>query len=289
MFTDTQEVSGAMKQLFAAFFLTAFSLLAQAQNPGLPDFTELVEKQGAEAPASYLQDVLAGLGAVVEDVALPPRRPLDAATWTILLAEGFAIHQHDLRTRPHLYGRTVRERLTTGAFVTGSDLVQAHRLRRVLTTQMTEALRPYDAVICSPMSGPPPPLSDVDDRPWRRQPPITAPVSLAIWSSEGAIIRQGPHHSAQKSTSTTPLAVVASKLSLFNATGLALAAKGRRARDVRRVRNGVFMVMVWTIGRVSRPNISKKCRDFRVDQWRMPRCLIFWRKVNREMPSQRAA
>lgn len=47
MFTDTQEVSGAMKQLFAAFFLTAFSLLAQAQNPGLPDFTELVEKHGA--------------------------------------------------------------------------------------------------------------------------------------------------------------------------------------------------------------------------------------------------
>ena len=36
-----------MKQLFAAFFLTAFSLLAQAQNPGLPDFTELVEKHGA--------------------------------------------------------------------------------------------------------------------------------------------------------------------------------------------------------------------------------------------------
>ncbi|EXI82106.1 MAG: putative periplasmic serine endoprotease DegP-like precursor [Candidatus Accumulibacter appositus] len=35
-----------MKQLFAAFCLTVFSLLAQAQSRGLPDFTELVEKQG---------------------------------------------------------------------------------------------------------------------------------------------------------------------------------------------------------------------------------------------------
>ncbi len=35
-----------MKQLLAAFFLATFSLLAQAQNRGLPDFTELVEKQG---------------------------------------------------------------------------------------------------------------------------------------------------------------------------------------------------------------------------------------------------
>jgi len=36
-----------MKQIVTAFFFLAFSLLAQAQNRGLPDFTELVEKQGA--------------------------------------------------------------------------------------------------------------------------------------------------------------------------------------------------------------------------------------------------
>lgn len=35
-----------MKQLLAVFFFTCFSLLANAQNRGLPDFTELVEKQG---------------------------------------------------------------------------------------------------------------------------------------------------------------------------------------------------------------------------------------------------
>ena len=36
-----------MKQLITAFFFVIFSLTAQAQNKILPDFTELVEKQGA--------------------------------------------------------------------------------------------------------------------------------------------------------------------------------------------------------------------------------------------------
>ena len=35
-----------MKQLLVAFFLTVFSVLAQADSRGLPDFTELVERQG---------------------------------------------------------------------------------------------------------------------------------------------------------------------------------------------------------------------------------------------------
>ena len=36
-----------MKQIVTAFFFAVFSLLAQAQSRSLPDFTELVEKQGA--------------------------------------------------------------------------------------------------------------------------------------------------------------------------------------------------------------------------------------------------
>jgi len=35
-----------MKQIITVFFFAVLSLTAQAQNKGLPDFTELVEKQG---------------------------------------------------------------------------------------------------------------------------------------------------------------------------------------------------------------------------------------------------
>lgn len=36
-----------MKQILSAFFFALLSLTAGAQSKGLPDFTELVEKQGA--------------------------------------------------------------------------------------------------------------------------------------------------------------------------------------------------------------------------------------------------
>jgi serine protease Do len=44
---DTQEVLIAMKRITATLFFLFLSFGVQAQNRGLPDFTELVEKQGA--------------------------------------------------------------------------------------------------------------------------------------------------------------------------------------------------------------------------------------------------
>jgi serine protease Do len=51
-----------MKQIVTAFFFVAFSLLAQAQNRGLPDFTELVEKHGAAVVNISTTQVLRGNG-----------------------------------------------------------------------------------------------------------------------------------------------------------------------------------------------------------------------------------
>src|SRR4051794_35689130 len=47
---------------------------------------------------------------------------------------------------------------------------------------------------------------------------ILAPSSVAISSSAGAIILQGPHHSAQKSTTTGWLASSTSDLKLLRST-----------------------------------------------------------------------
>jgi len=121
---------------------------------------------------------LAQLGAEVEDVVLPPRALFDAATWTLILAEGFAIHRDMLARRGADYGRTARERLSIGALVSGADVVQAQRHRRVLTEQMSAVLASYDAILCATAAGVPPPLAKVDDGPWRRTHPITAPFNL---------------------------------------------------------------------------------------------------------------
>jgi aspartyl-tRNA(Asn)/glutamyl-tRNA(Gln) amidotransferase subunit A len=119
-------------------------------------------------------DVLRGLGATVVDVDLPTRRRTDAVTQAILLAEGFAIHADWLRERPELYGRVTRERLMMGAFVTGAEYVQAHRLRRVLTAEMDAVFARCDAVLCAGTTSGAPLLSEVDEGPFRKSHPMTS-------------------------------------------------------------------------------------------------------------------
>ena len=50
-----------MKQIVTAFFFVVFSFAAQAQNHGLPDFTELVEKQGPAVVNISTTQVVRGL------------------------------------------------------------------------------------------------------------------------------------------------------------------------------------------------------------------------------------
>jgi aspartyl-tRNA(Asn)/glutamyl-tRNA(Gln) amidotransferase subunit A len=134
----------------------------------------------AEATAAQEEavEVLRGLGASVVEVTLPSMRHMEAATWTILQAESFAIHQEHLRKTPELYGRVTRERIALGAFVTGPHYVQAQRLRSLLTEQMSAVFRHCEAFLCAPVGGTAPALKDVDEGPWRKQQPLTAPFNL---------------------------------------------------------------------------------------------------------------
>src|SRR6478752_2105657 len=60
-----------------------------------------------------------------------------------------------------------------------------------------------------------------------------SPSSLAISSSAGAIIRHGPHHSAQKSTRTGPSAPSTSVAKLWSVTVLvAMASKSPTAKSL---------------------------------------------------------
>lgn len=119
-------------------------------------------------------EVLRGLGATIVDVALPARARTDACTQTILIAEGFAIHQQWLRDRPQDYGRVTRERLMMGAFVSGPEYVQAQRLRRVVTAEVDAVLARCDAILCAGATSGAPLVEEVDEGPFRRSHPITA-------------------------------------------------------------------------------------------------------------------
>ncbi|MDB5371430.1 MAG: Aspartyl-tRNA(Asn)/glutamyl-tRNA(Gln) amidotransferase subunit, partial [Belnapia sp.] len=123
-------------------------------------------------------EVLAKLGAEVVEVTMPSLKRFEAAVWTIIHAESFAIHQQDLRSRPEAYGRTTRERIMLGAFVTGPQYVQAQRLRRSLMLEVDELFRDVDAILSAPAHGAAPAAADSDDGPWRIAQPITAAFNV---------------------------------------------------------------------------------------------------------------
>ncbi|MDN3566779.1 amidase [Paeniroseomonas aquatica] len=137
---------------------------------------------GVDAEALAANDaaveVLAKLGAGIVEVAMPSLKRFEAAVWTIIHAESFAIHQQDLRQRPEAYGRTTRERIMLGAFVTGPQYVQAQRLRLSLMREVDALFGEVDAILCAPAHGAAPLAAESDDGPWRRAQPITAAFNV---------------------------------------------------------------------------------------------------------------
>jgi aspartyl-tRNA(Asn)/glutamyl-tRNA(Gln) amidotransferase subunit A len=92
-------------------------------------------------------EVLRGLGAVVEPVKLSSLRDYTDCKTTISSVELFAIHEHDLRTRPQDFGRILRNRVLPGALIRGEDYLEALRWRTALAQEQARALRHCDAFI----------------------------------------------------------------------------------------------------------------------------------------------
>jgi aspartyl-tRNA(Asn)/glutamyl-tRNA(Gln) amidotransferase subunit A len=85
-------------------------------------------------------ETLAQQGAHVEEVEMPAYELFDACGRVILLAEAYAIHEQDLKTRPLAYGRYTYQRLVAGAVLSAADVVQAQRLRGELFRAVNDGL-----------------------------------------------------------------------------------------------------------------------------------------------------
>ena len=100
------------------------------------------------APAmSAAVEVLRGLGAVIEPVQLSSLRDYTDCKTTISIAELYAIHEKDLKTRPQDFGRILRNRVLPGALIRAEDYMQALRWRTVLAREQALALKRYDALL----------------------------------------------------------------------------------------------------------------------------------------------
>jgi aspartyl-tRNA(Asn)/glutamyl-tRNA(Gln) amidotransferase subunit A len=123
-------------------------------------------------------DVLRGLGARVSDIELPPLAIYSAAATLISRGEGFAIHEKTLRERPQDYGALARDRLTIGAYIRASDMVQAMRRRRMLAEQTATAMADVDAILLPTVPDPAPKLGELEPYFGSDRPPYMRPFNL---------------------------------------------------------------------------------------------------------------
>jgi len=123
-------------------------------------------------------EVLRGLGATVEPVALSSLRDYTDCKTTISTVELYAIHEPDLKARPQDFGRILRNRVLPGALIRAEDYAQALRWRTALAREQAQALVHCDALLTAAALGvaeradPNPPDGLV------RVPSITMPFSV---------------------------------------------------------------------------------------------------------------
>src|SRR5262249_28296449 len=89
---------------------------------------------------------LAELGAVVEEVRLPPLLDWADCKTAISSAELFSIHEPDLKRRPQDFGSKLRNRVLPGGLIRAEDYVQALRRRTALCRELEAAFARVDVL-----------------------------------------------------------------------------------------------------------------------------------------------
>jgi aspartyl-tRNA(Asn)/glutamyl-tRNA(Gln) amidotransferase subunit A len=105
-------------------------------------------------------EVLAGLGAAVEEVRLPDPQPMTDVSMTISWCESSAVHARIVRERPHELGPVARLRLEFGFHVSAHDYLQATRLRSRLAREFVREVFARVDVVLAPVIPEPAPALD---------------------------------------------------------------------------------------------------------------------------------
>jgi aspartyl-tRNA(Asn)/glutamyl-tRNA(Gln) amidotransferase subunit A len=121
---------------------------------------------------------LESLGARLVDLRLSPLVDYADATRVIMLAEAYALHEHDFRERPQLFGRHMFARIGLGAFLSAADYIEAVRRRRELCSEIAGALAGVDAVVSANATGPAPRIDAIGTYSTFERASYTAPYNL---------------------------------------------------------------------------------------------------------------
>jgi aspartyl-tRNA(Asn)/glutamyl-tRNA(Gln) amidotransferase subunit A len=92
-------------------------------------------------------DVCKALGAEVRPVSLPALKDYDYSKKVIAVSELFSIHANDLRTRPELFGDSLRYRIIAGGLVRAEEYILAMRARTDLARAMQRVMASVDLMM----------------------------------------------------------------------------------------------------------------------------------------------
>ena len=117
-------------------------------------------------------------GAEVRDITLSPMIEYFAVGWLIMITEAFALHGPWLRERFMDYSEMLRDRVALAAMLTGPDIVQATRRRRVLCREMAEAMADLDVIVMASAPAEAPRLDNVPKWSGIEKPSFTMPCNV---------------------------------------------------------------------------------------------------------------
>jgi len=117
-------------------------------------------------------------GAEVRDITLSPAADYHAVGYLIMVTEAFTLHGPWMKDRFHDYGELFRDRVALAATVSGPDMVQTARRRRVLCLEMAAAMQDLDIIISAAAPGEAPRIADVTKWTNMEKPSFTMPFNV---------------------------------------------------------------------------------------------------------------
>jgi len=117
-------------------------------------------------------------GAEVRDITLSPAADYHAVGYLLMVTEAYTLHAPWLRERFTDYGELFRDRVALAATVSGPDIVQAMRRRRVLCLEMAAAMENLDILVSASQAGEAPRIADVPKWANMEKPSFTMPFNV---------------------------------------------------------------------------------------------------------------
>ncbi|HSH99784.1 MAG TPA: amidase [Reyranella sp.] len=117
-------------------------------------------------------------GAEVRDITLSPAADYHAVGYLLMITEAFTVHAPWMRKHFSDYGELFRDRVALAATMSGPDIVQATRRRRVLCQEMADAMADLDVIVSASQPGEAPRIAEVPKWANMEKPSFTMPCNV---------------------------------------------------------------------------------------------------------------